>query len=554
MIRSKRQPLPTSQRGAAMLAALCLAAVFAISLSSYLALCYTSLYLSTRYVMTTFRGSELAEAGVEQALYAVNTNNWTGWTQTGTTMTANMTMTASNGLSTSTSSTPLNLGNGVTGTVNVQVLHYNSSPSITSQSTLSIPPAYGSGVASLLTSGTLSFSPPSGASSSSAPIFVNAVAATDGVVKFQTGGTLDSYNSNPVATSITSGNNYEIATVGTSTWTTFGAATNTQNTIFTATGLGTGNGTAYQVYSAAVAGYSAVVLSQDNFSTAATVRLKTATVHGYTAGYDYSNPASTNWFSYSAGAKLVGPNTPGGTNIDTSREVTEPAPYQPVVPESVPAPTIALPKGAMTCSSDGATINQTGSLGSVGATSPYVYTVGLGISLSTGKTLTILGPVVLICYSDVTLSGTAKIALTQPQSSLQIFLEYGNLKLGASGAACTGITNSNAFPLPKKVCIIDTTNTWATAVINTSQPFYGVVYLPYMPITVYNTGAGAPIYGSIVGESVTFAGAAPILHYDLALRSPASATYTSAAPLQYGAAFSNITAPVTYSSMALSTK
>ena len=47
-----------------MLAALCLAAVLAISLSSYLALCYTSLYLSTRYVATSYRGSELAEAGV----------------------------------------------------------------------------------------------------------------------------------------------------------------------------------------------------------------------------------------------------------------------------------------------------------------------------------------------------------------------------------------------------------------------------------------------------------------------------------------------------------
>src|SRR5208283_3894956 len=60
MSRGIRQPIPMSERGAAMLAALCLAAVFAISLTSYLALCYTSLVLSTRYVMTSFRGGELA--------------------------------------------------------------------------------------------------------------------------------------------------------------------------------------------------------------------------------------------------------------------------------------------------------------------------------------------------------------------------------------------------------------------------------------------------------------------------------------------------------------
>ena len=537
-----------------MLAALCLAAVLAISLSSYLALCYTSLYLSTRYVATSYRGSELAEAGVEQALYALNNNTWTGWTQTGTTMSATMTMTASNGLSTTTGATPLNFGNSITGTVTVTVQNFLTSPSITSQSTLSIPPAYGAGVASSVNSGTVTLSAPALPGIPASSIFVNAVAATDGAVKFSSTGVLDSYNSNPAATSVVAGTTYEIATVGTSLWTSFGSPANTRNTIFTANAIGNGNGTAYQNYSASVAGFSAIVLSQDNFSSSATVRLKNATVHGYAVGYDYSNPSSTNWFSYSATGKLLGPNTPGGTDIDTSRVVTEVNPYQPIVAEVLPSNFTSLPQGGGTCSSDGYTINQTGSLGSTTATTPVVYSVGNGISLGTGKTLTILGPVILICYSDVTLTGTAKIALTQPQSSLQIFLEYGNLNLGTSGAACTGITNSNIFPLPKKVCIIDTTNTWASAVINTSQPFYGTVYLPYMPVNIYNTGTGAPIYGSIVGQSVTFSGATPYLHYDLALRSPTSTTYTLAAPLQYGAAFDNLSTPMTYTGLVFSTK
>ena len=61
-----------------MLAALCLAMVFAISLSSYIALCYVSLATSTRNVANE-HSLELAEAGVEQALYYDN-NSLSGWT------------------------------------------------------------------------------------------------------------------------------------------------------------------------------------------------------------------------------------------------------------------------------------------------------------------------------------------------------------------------------------------------------------------------------------------------------------------------------------------
>ena len=75
-----------------------------------------------------------------------------------------------------------------------------------------------------------------------------------------------------------------------------------------------------------------------------------------------------------------------------------------------------------------------------------------------------------------------------------------------------------------------------------------------MPVTIYNTGTGAPIYGSIVGQSVTFSGATPYLHYDLALRSPTSTTYTLAAPLQYGAAFDNLSTHMTYTGLVFSTK
>ena len=101
MKNGSRQPMPRGERGAAMLAALCLAMVFAISLSSYIALCFTSLAMSTRNVVND-HCLELAESGVEQALYASNGNAlgvssaMTGWTSSPgslvTTVTTTMTL------------------------------------------------------------------------------------------------------------------------------------------------------------------------------------------------------------------------------------------------------------------------------------------------------------------------------------------------------------------------------------------------------------------------------------------------------------------------------
>ncbi|HKM54492.1 MAG TPA: hypothetical protein VJY33_13865, partial [Isosphaeraceae bacterium] len=58
-----------------MLAALCLAMVFAICLSSYIALCYNSLKMSTRNLMGS-HCIELAETGIERALYSQNNWDW----------------------------------------------------------------------------------------------------------------------------------------------------------------------------------------------------------------------------------------------------------------------------------------------------------------------------------------------------------------------------------------------------------------------------------------------------------------------------------------------
>lgn len=488
--------IPRSERGAAMLAALCLAMVFAISLSSYIALCYVSLTMSTRSTMVS-HCTELAETGVEQALYSVNHNDWSLWATSGAIATTSMTMTPSGLALSSTNPTPLNYGNGMSGTVNITVTNYNTTaPSISSQAQFTLPvDGYGNRVT---TSGTVTYGAPAAPGTAYAPLFVNAVAATTGTVRFQVAGTVDSYNS--------------VVSQATET---------------------------YQTYAAATPGYSAVIASQDNATLGASVRLGNAVVHGYASGYNTFFPSTTNWLSYGGAGQLVGPNTPTGTTIDSSRLLTSPVPYQPWFLETLPSNFTSLPMGGGTVSSDGATINQTGTLGNPGATAPVVYDVGNGISLTTGQVVQIHGPVVLICYGNVDIAGTSQIRLTTPQASLQIFLEYGSLALGGNG-----IVNTNVVPLPKKVSIMSTTNLWFTATISQNQPFYGVIYFPNLPITV---STAQPIYGSIVGYSVTFT-ASPTIHYDLALRSPMP-SYSQANPMRSGAAFDNLSAPVAFNNM-----
>jgi len=111
-----------------MLAALCLAMVFALCLTSFVALAYTSLTMSTRNVLST-HGVELAEAGLENALYSENFGDWTtaSWTSTG------------GGSGKTTTLTGFTFENGATGSVTLNVSNYASStPLITSEAPVSV--------------------------------------------------------------------------------------------------------------------------------------------------------------------------------------------------------------------------------------------------------------------------------------------------------------------------------------------------------------------------------------------------------------------------------
>jgi hypothetical protein len=499
MTGQRKQTYPRSERGAAMLAALCLAMVFAICLSSYIALCYTSLMMSTRNVMNSL-SSELAEAGFEQALYAENNGDWTGWTRVGSTATAAMTMTASGLVATSNNPTALSYGNGVTGKVNITITNYTSStPSIASQGVMSIPAGtLTSGNAKTTVSRTLTFTA-SSTQTASMPFFVNAVAAISGAVKFKSAGTIDSFSSNPRT----------------------GVYQNYSNSGPTA------DNTA-----------SAVVLSEKTNSLSARVQMGNAVLNGYAVGYTSYYPGTTNWISYGSSAKVIGPSTPSGTQIDSNRLLTNSMPYQPVFNEKLPTSWNSFPSG---CDNTNAypweyyVINQTSSLGSPTATTPTVYEIGNGIQLSGSSVLSIAGPVVLISYGDVTISGNAQIQLTNSNSSLTIFEEYGNMNIGGLGITYKGTVT---YPLAKQVMLLDTTNTWSTVTFSTNTAFYGVIYFPYQAITVSST---APvIYGSIVGASVTFNNS-PTIHYDEALRKPDSNVSS--------AAFQSLYSPYTVSGL-----
>ncbi len=160
------------ERGSALLAALCFATVLVISLGSYMTVCYRSLALSSRTLQGA-RSVQLAEAGMEDALWALNKDDWSAWTIVGTTATR-----AVSGFT---------FGGGVTGSIALRITNYNGSISNTPRNvtiTGETQQPDGSTIRRTLTS-----------SSARAPLLVNAIAATTGRVRFKVAGTADSYDS-----------------------------------------------------------------------------------------------------------------------------------------------------------------------------------------------------------------------------------------------------------------------------------------------------------------------------------------------------------------------
>ena len=262
------------ERGAALLASLCFSAVLALALGSYITVCYRTLSLSSRTLEGT-RSVELAEMGMEDALWALNRNDWDGWTITGTTASKTISGLAFDG--------------GSTGSISLSIVNYDGSTGTrTVTVTGSTVQSDGSVISRTLTS-----------NSAKAALFVNAVAATTGRVRFRSAGSADSYDS----------------TLGT--------------------------------YESQTPGFSAVLSSGSTSKTTAPVEVSRAAIKGYVATLGTAA-------SFGNSASLVGPTTPGATKVDTARISS--SPYQPIFEEDIPtgAGTL-LPSGNATIGTAGAT-------------------------------------------------------------------------------------------------------------------------------------------------------------------------------------------------------
>jgi hypothetical protein len=162
-----------------MLAALCLAMVFAICLSSYIDLCYNSLKMSTRNLMSS-HSIELAEAGLDQTLYSQNYNDWSAWVVTGSTATLTI--------------PGFTFENGATGTIAMTVTNYGTnSPIYYSESFITL--ADGTIIKrALQASGKIATTFVNAAGTVNPASVIPATNAT-GIISFNGAGTVDSYDS-----------------------------------------------------------------------------------------------------------------------------------------------------------------------------------------------------------------------------------------------------------------------------------------------------------------------------------------------------------------------
>ncbi len=177
----RRKHFAANDRGSALLAALLLSTVMGIALASYIHLCSQTLALSTRNQQSS-RSLELAENGLEQALWSLNNANFNGYTFT----------TGSNGIHIATlPATPVTLENNLSGATDLEIDNYDGATSgprtIIAKGTTTL--SDGTNIIRTLT-----------ATAASAVLFPNAIAAVDkaaGKVEFlsSASGIVDSYDS-----------------------------------------------------------------------------------------------------------------------------------------------------------------------------------------------------------------------------------------------------------------------------------------------------------------------------------------------------------------------
>ncbi len=447
----------THPRASVTLVALCFTAVLAIALTSYITLCSRSYNFSTR-IMHEDKARQLALVGLEESLWALNQNTWNSsgpanantWTTTGANRSVTLSYTS--------------LGQGASGQLVLTVANYASAgpawPAITSAATITL--ADGRTVTKTLQ-----------ATTGPAPLFGNALASANSYVSFTSGGTVDSWNSDP-------DNNPATAVV------------------------------AYSFTAGAPGNYAAVIAASDSdndFDGTNAVSLNQALINGYVATTGKTVAYST---SGSPAGRVKGPATAGGVNVDAMR-VGKSAfiPFPPVFNVTLPS---APPSGIL-----GDLLTLVGQLLGVGPGGEvYEYSSSVSVTgvAAVSPSWVIEHPVKIVVHGNFAISSffifNGKITV-KPTGSLQLFVT-GDVTIGANGI-------DNQTNDPSKVAIFCTdTSTVNSVQYTSSADFCGVIYSENKPIDIQQN---ATFCGALLsGQYVRFSGSAtnPTFHYDTALR------------------------------------
>jgi hypothetical protein len=438
-------------KGSITLVALCMTIVIGIALASHLALCSRSAQSSAR-ALNQAKTAELAQTGLEEALWALNQNTWTSsgpeGNTTWSTIGANRTVTLNYVLRAPAAS----------GQVVLTVDNYASSgptwPSITSSTTLTLPSGE-------------SFTKTLQALTGPAPLFGNAIASAESYVSFLAGGTVDSWNSDPDNNPATPPVPYSFT------------AGNPSN--YAAVIAGRGNG------------INGVILTQ-------------AAIRGYVATFGLPVSYST---SGSPAAAVIGPATPSGTNVDSTRLGKSAfVPVSPAFSISLPPTNGANFGGLVNNALDLLNALLGGSSGAdVYKTSGDLTILGLPLL---APNITINRPIKLIIGGDLTIAGLGKIIITAT-GSLDVFVA-GDVSIGGLGI-------DNQTNEPRKLALFCSSGSTSDALeYTTTRNFCGVIYCENKPIDIRQN---ATFYGALLSRQyVRFSAnaTAPVFHYDMALR------------------------------------
>jgi hypothetical protein len=437
------------EQGSITLLALCMTAAMAIALGTYVALCARSAQFAARLVNRE-KAQQLAQAGLEDALWALNQNSWSSagpngtgvWATSGVNRTLTLTYT---------------LPDSGTGQVVLTVANYASTgptwPSITCTATVALQ-------------GGQTYTKSLQASTGPAPLFGNAIASAKSYVSFESGGSVDSWNSNP---------------------------DNDASTAMVAYSFTAGNS----------ANYNAVVAGKGNGTNG--VILNQATVCGYVSSFGL--PVSYS-ITGSPPAKVLGPTTASG--VDWSR-VGKSA-FVPVSDVfSVTEPTVNVSNFTLitlVLNLLGGVLNLPAAVDSCKINGNLK--IDPHVLINPNPNITINKPIKMIVDGDFTIMGSGVLTITAT-GSLELYVT-GDVSIGGNGIL-------NQTNDPKKLAIYCTSSSTTDAVeYTTANSFCGVIYSENKPIDIRQN---ATFYGALLSRQyVRFStnATAPVFHYDLALR------------------------------------